>query len=276
MLLLPESLPKPMPAECPCEAAIARWMSLGVTSRTHPFLRHIYARCFAPLGIEADWLEAEPFSALESRSGFWWLRQPRWNPSIIDTATPAAADFRALIQTREPLHIEVEPQGALCIRPAAEQSWAAMRHSLRASHAAGSLIAMAAGLLIVDEANAALYASGDDDAFFLSVVERLGKTAPTEPPQADANTDHTKVFPPARSTVRGRIRRRSGGHCRRQQAQGPHAPPTERFGRRPRCLSLRPGAGWASGHPCPANDPKTIRPRRRRDGRSRRPRRADA
>ena len=42
------------------ELAIARWLAQGVTSLTHPLLRSALETCFHPLGIEADWLEAQP------------------------------------------------------------------------------------------------------------------------------------------------------------------------------------------------------------------------
>ena len=166
-----------MPLSSSAESALARWLALGATSRTHPVLRHACQSYFEPLGIEADWLEAEPFSALESGSAEWWLREARWNPMRLDRKQPAAADFEFLLAEPERQRVEVEPRGTLSIRPASERSWAAVRRSLRASQDAEAFIFMAAGLVLVDESAARLFDDGEDDAFCESVRACL-ETAP--------------------------------------------------------------------------------------------------
>lgn len=162
-----------MPAESVPESAIARWLSLGVTSCTHPVLHSAYEGFFAPLGIEAAWLEAEPFSALESGSGEWWLREARWNPARFCASHPAADDFAFLLADPGRFTVGVESQGGLSISPASDQAWAAVRHSIRAGHDAWAFIAMAAALILVGDPAAVLFAAGDDDAFCGSVRARL-------------------------------------------------------------------------------------------------------
>ena len=85
----------------PPEPAIARWFAHGVTSLTHPVLDYALETFLGPLGVEADWIEAEPFSALESGHGGWWLRNPRWNAARLDRLHPAAADFASLLEHPE-------------------------------------------------------------------------------------------------------------------------------------------------------------------------------
>jgi hypothetical protein len=164
-----------MPAESVPESAISRWLSLGVTSATHPVLRNAYQGFFAPLGIEAAWLEAEPFSALESGSGEWWLRDARWNPARLCAGHPAAGDFEILLADPGRYRVDVDSQGVLSISPASEQAWAAVRHSIRAGHDAAAFINMAAALILVGDPAAALFAAGDDDAFCGSVRARLAE-----------------------------------------------------------------------------------------------------
>ncbi|MGD1030063.1 MAG: hypothetical protein ABSA05_02890 [Opitutaceae bacterium] len=167
-----------MPIEPLSESAIARWLALGVTSRTHPVLRSAYREFFEPLGIEAAWLEAEPFSALESGYGGWWLREAWWNPARIDRGHPAAVDFEFLLAEAGRFEVGVGSQGALSIRPASEQTWVAVRHGIRAGQDAEAFIHLAAGLLVLGDRAAELFAAGNDDAFCALVRARLAETPP--------------------------------------------------------------------------------------------------
>jgi hypothetical protein len=180
-----------MPIESVPESAISRWLSLGVTSGTHPVLRSAYQGFFAPLGIEAAWLEAEPFSALESGSGEWWLRDARWNPARIRPNHPAAGDFAILLSDPGRYKVDVESQGVLSISPASAQAWAAVLHSIRAGQDAGAFINMAAALILLGDPAAALFAAGDDDAFCGSVRARLAGVPPGERIETAGNTAGT-------------------------------------------------------------------------------------
>jgi hypothetical protein len=170
------------------EPALARWLAQGVTSQTHRVLHQAFQDCFRPLGIEAESLEAEPFSALESGQGDWWLRQARWNPDGFDRAHPAAPDFRFLLDAPDHFAVTVDPRGRLWVElapefsadPAAqarlqanEHGWRAARHGLRAGEAAEAFILAAAALLLANDAAAAIYAAGDDAAFGRAVHRRL-------------------------------------------------------------------------------------------------------
>jgi len=180
-----------MPIEPFSESAIARWLALGVTSRTHPVLRSAYREFFEPLGIEAAWLEAEPFSALESGCIGWWLRDARWNPARIDKGHPAAGDFEFLLADAGCFQVDVESQGALSIRPASEQTWPAVRHGIRAGQGAEAFIHLAAGLLVLGDPAAELFAAGDDDAFCALVRARLAEVPPEAATEMTANTAGT-------------------------------------------------------------------------------------
>jgi hypothetical protein len=182
-----------MPIEPSPETAIARWLSLGVTSRTHPVLRNAYQIFFEPLGIEASWLEAEPFSALESGSGEWWLREARWNPARLAKGHPAAGDFEFLLADPGRFRVDAEPQGLLSIFPSCDQAWTAVRHSLRAGQDAGAFIHLAAGLILLGDPAARLFAAGDDDAFCASVQARLAKVPPGAGGERAENTVGTAV-----------------------------------------------------------------------------------
>ncbi len=156
------------------EAALARWLAGGATSQSHPVLRFALATFLHPLGIEAAYLEAEPFSALESGLGAWWLREPAWNRFRFDPAHPAAPDFRPLIDRAGGLAVSVDDHGVLT--PALEDresAWRAARHTLHAAHGAEAFIYAAAGLILADEAAAAAYASGDHRSFCATVLGRL-------------------------------------------------------------------------------------------------------
>src|ERR1039458_2870660 len=83
------------------EHALARWFAAGVTSRTNSVLEFALSSFLRPLGIETAGLEMEPFSGLESGSGEWWLREPRWNPASFDRNHPSASDFGYLIEARD-------------------------------------------------------------------------------------------------------------------------------------------------------------------------------
>jgi len=159
------------------ESAIARWLAHGATSRTHPVLRWAFRTYFQPLGIVADSLECEPFSALESGLGGWWLRQARWSPECFAPAHPGAADFRLLLDNPGLFAAAVDPQGLLTVCPkpgtegdaaarrlweAGEQGWLAARHSVRAAHDAEMFILGAAGMILDGGRAAERYAAGDD------------------------------------------------------------------------------------------------------------------
>jgi hypothetical protein len=139
------------------------------------------------MGIEAAWLEAEPFSALESGFGGWWLREARWNPALIDKGHPAAVDFEFLLAEAGRFEVGVESHGALSIRPASEQTWAAVRHGIRAGQGAEAFIHLAAGLLVLGDPAAELFAAGDDDAFCALVRARLAETPPEAATEMAAN-----------------------------------------------------------------------------------------
>jgi len=187
-----------MPAESVTESAIARWLALGVTSITHPVLRDACRSCFEPLGIESAWLEAEPFSALESGCGEWWLRDARWNPARLCKSHPAAGDFDFLLADPGRFRVDADSRGALSISPADDQGWAAIRHSLRAGHQTGALIHMAAGLILLGDPAAGLFAAGDDDAFCGLVRARLAEVPPEAGIERAGSTAGTRVCQPDR------------------------------------------------------------------------------
>lgn len=175
------------------EAALARWLAQGVTSHTHRVLRRVLGDFFRPLGIEADALEAEPFSALDSGHGQWWLRQPRWNPASFERSHRAEPDFRFLLDAPQRFAVAVDARGGLGIElrplciddPAAnaalresEQGWRAARHAFQAAEAAEAFIFAAAALLLANDSVAAIYAAGDDDGFCAAVRTRLASASP--------------------------------------------------------------------------------------------------
>jgi hypothetical protein len=170
------------------EPALARWISQGVTSRTHRILQCVLGDFFTPLGIEAESLEAEPFSALEAGHGAWWLRQPRWNSRLFDRSHASEPDFSFLIGAPDRFDVSVDPQGRLFIalNPAfgrdpdaiaafneSEQGWRAARHAVRAAEQAEAFIFAAAALLLANDPAATVYAGGHDDAFCQAVRHRL-------------------------------------------------------------------------------------------------------
>jgi hypothetical protein len=182
-----------MPIETYSEPAIARWLALGVTSRTHPVLRDAFKCYLEPLGIEAAWLEAEPFSALESGFGDWWLRDANWNPARFDRNQPAADDFEFLLADLGRFRVEVGSQGAFSIRPETEETWAAVRHGIRAGQNAEAFIHIAAGLILVGDPDAKSFAAGDDDAFCALVRARLAEIPPEGAVEMAANKVGTMV-----------------------------------------------------------------------------------
>ena len=99
----------------PCEAAVARWLAHGVTSETHPVLRFALDAFFAPVGIEARTIEAEPFGALESGLTHWWLQEPAWNPALVDRGAEAAKDFGYLLEAPQSFRITVASEGSISI-----------------------------------------------------------------------------------------------------------------------------------------------------------------
>jgi hypothetical protein len=166
------------------QAALARWLAQGATSLTHPLLRHALEACFHPIGIEADWLEAEPFGAEEWAMGECWLRGARWNPGRIRPGHPAAADLAPWAGT--PRAARVDAAGLLYFAAGpqphspildAESTWRAVRHSVRASHRAAAFIHAGAGLLLAGDPLVERYAAGDDTGFAAEVWRRLGNVA---------------------------------------------------------------------------------------------------
>ena len=156
------------------EIAIARWLAHGFTSSTHPVLQCALATFFHPLGIEAESLEAEPFSAIESGLGEFWLRRPRWDPVRFDRAQSAWEDFGPLLDRPEPFTVAVDGRGILQFSlEAGEQGSGASRHSWRAAAAAETFIFAAAGLLLANDPIAELYIQGNDAAFCKAVDERM-------------------------------------------------------------------------------------------------------
>jgi len=184
-----------MPHSDAREAALARWFAQGPTSVTHPVLRRALSAHLSPLGIEAAWLEAEPFSGLESGAPGWWLRSARWNPERFDRRTMALADFELLLANPGRFSVAVDSQGVLSVGLAAaagpaaagvsprgeDAGWRVIRHSVRASQHAESLIHAAAGLILAGDPAAELYARGRDAAFLAAVEERLGLADPKAP-----------------------------------------------------------------------------------------------
>jgi hypothetical protein len=168
------------------EPALARWLAHGLTSRTHPVLRLALEEHLLPLGIEADALEAEPFSAIESGHGDAWLVRPRWRPELFDVRLPVAGAFAPLLDHPDWFDVAVDPSGTLSIDLAAGargeasarafvssggQVWLAARHVLRAAQEAERFIFAAAGLILANDPAAGLYARGDDRAFCERVRE---------------------------------------------------------------------------------------------------------
>jgi len=179
------------------EEALARWLAHGVTSKTHPVLAWAMGRYFHPLGIRAEALEAEPFSALESGFGEWWLRNPRWDPSGIDPRCPGAQDFEVLRHSPGSFLVTVDRRGGLSVglapsaqgNPAASAFWAdsecgwrAARHSARAAGEVEAFVFAAAGMILAGGPVTGIYAGGDDLGYceaiagiIASAVERGGR-----------------------------------------------------------------------------------------------------
>jgi hypothetical protein len=184
------------------EEALARWIALGVTSSRHPILNRALADCFHPLGIEADWLEAEPFGGLETGALECWLRNPRWNPARIDPAHPGFPDLQAWVGRAE--QTRVDAAGALRFPEGSDDPdpWPAVRHSVRAAADATAFIHAAAALVLVEPAAAACFAAGDDAAFVDRVRHRLNATPGAAPTTVERRTaDGTASPGPARTTA---------------------------------------------------------------------------
>jgi hypothetical protein len=168
--------------------ALARWLAHGVSSRTHPVLHWAMGRYFCPLGIRAESLEAEPFSALESGLGEWWLRGPCWNPVGIDPEGPAGPDLDVLRRYPGSFAVEVDRRGLLSITqvpsagvaPAVSAFWAdgdsvwrAARHAVRAAHKVESVLFGAAGMILAGDPLSEVYAGGDDAGFCEAVARAM-------------------------------------------------------------------------------------------------------
>lgn len=203
------------------ERALARWIAHGVTSRTHPVLDWALRTFFNPLGITADSLECEPFSALESGLGGWWLRQPRWDAVLLDLGHPAARDFRPLLDTPESFVVAVDPRGQLSIslrglaagdpvarrfRDEGEQGWRAARHAVRAAHDAEAFLFGAAGLILAGDPAAEQFADGDDAGFCRAAAGRILNPVDgsPHPPGETAGRPEAEPRPPEE---------RAGGAC---------------------------------------------------------------
>jgi len=146
------------------------------------------ATFFHPLGIEAESLEAEPFSAIESGLGEFWLRRPRWNPARFDPAHPGWKDFAPVLERPQSFVVAVDRRGILQFfpNPAAgessssrafledgEKSWSAVRHCFGAAASAETFIFAAAGLLLASDPIAEIYIRGNDAEFCKRVDERM-------------------------------------------------------------------------------------------------------
>ena len=168
--------------------ALARWLAHGVTSLTHPVLDFALRSHLHPVGVEAAWLEAEPFSVLESGQGEWWLARPSWNPSRVDPSSPAAADFGLLLVNPGHFSVGVDPRGVILPSLSAagagdpasrrflesgEDAWRAVRHTVRASHGAEAFIHASAALILAGDPLCAAYAAGRDGEFCRAVLGRL-------------------------------------------------------------------------------------------------------
>lgn len=170
------------------EQALARWFAHGVTSVTHPVLNFAFAAFLHPLGIETEGLEMEPFSGLESGSGEWWLRDPRWSRECFDRNHPDASDFGYLLEAPEHFEVRVSFRGWLTLTlgasgkedlsaqaylAASEGGWLAARHTVEAARKTESFLWAAASLLLIDETLAESYASGGDQEFCAGVLRQL-------------------------------------------------------------------------------------------------------
>jgi hypothetical protein len=143
------------------------------------------ARYFHPLGIRAEALEAEPFSALEAGFGEWWLRNPRWDSAGVDPSCAAARDFDFLLGAPGSFVVTVDRRGGLSPGPdpsapddpAAGASWAesecgwrAARHAAKAAGDVDAFIFAAAGMILAGDPVAAIYAGGDDPGYCRAVA----------------------------------------------------------------------------------------------------------
>jgi len=215
------------------EPALARWLAGGITSRTHPVLDHARRIYFLPLGIEAECLEAEIFSDLETGGGGWWLRSPRWNPNRFDRTAAAEPDFAYLLEHGGQFDPSVGPQGVLAlsissgsVQDAAakawfeksESGWWAIRHTVRAARQAEAFIYAAAGSLLASSPAATLYAEGRVDEFCTAIAGCLKNTEIPPEPKAQAKTQcpvPAGSRPPRPSEARSRSARQNPPTSRR-------------------------------------------------------------
>jgi hypothetical protein len=194
------------------EAAVARWLAGGATSLTHPVLNRVLADCYHPLGIEALWLEAEPFSALEAGGGEGWLRGALWSSARMDPAHPAARDLAPWISRAA--EISATADGLIRLPPAGPgdpDPWLAIRHSVFARSRASAFLCAAAGSLLFDAEAAVIYRDGNDAAFVEIIWARLGlaKTDRNTAASAKASTKDATPEPPVdRPPHQGGARRR--------------------------------------------------------------------
>ena len=225
------------------EPALARWLAAGITSLTHPVLDRALRIHFLPLGIEAEWLEAETFGDLETGGGGWWLRNPRWNPNRFDRTGAAAPDFAYLLDHAGQFDAAVGPQGVLTLSLSAgsaedgeasawfdrsESGWCAIRHSVRAARQVEAFIYAAAGSLLASSPAAILYAEGRVDEFCTAIADCLKNTE--APPERKARAKTRSLAPrPPRASPAFRPSR-------------PHLPPAGQIPPPPR----RP---WTAAHP---------------------------
>jgi hypothetical protein len=166
------------------EATVALWLADGVTSLTHPVLAYGARTFFGPLGIAADWLEAEVFGDLENGGGGWWLRGARWQPQSFDRSAGPAADFAYLLEHPEQFLVTVDAQGRLALAPTAdgaaagwldrsEAGWPVVRHSLLAAARTEAFIYAAAGAILANHPAARLYRAGKAEQFCTAIAAKL-------------------------------------------------------------------------------------------------------
>jgi hypothetical protein len=214
--------PSPTP-----EDALARWFAHGVTSRTHPVLEFALRRHLNPLGIGADWLKAEPFSALESGHGGWWLRSPSWSADRVDPAWEPGRDLAPLVATAGRIPVGVDAHGVLQPQPSDGDSfWPAVRLSVRASLEVEAFLLAAAGLILAGDPLASAYAAGDDRAYCLGVCERLAsaRQAPDTNASGAAGGACATQGRPRRDAEQSTNTTPAPAAPSQQEARGPAAP----------------------------------------------------
>lgn len=175
-----------MNPEAPAVAAIARWLRFGSRSTGHPLLAWAFDTHYAPLGIAADWLEAEPFGALDQPAVPCWLRCPRWEPARIDRRHPRSGPLLAL--AGRSAEASIDAAGVLSFAPSVDDAWPCIRATMRAAADAADFIHAAAALILVDEGAASLYASGEDERFTAFVQSHLDAARSASRPAEEDDT----------------------------------------------------------------------------------------